>query len=90
MDPPERHDGGMEMQPLAATGPIDPDAALVAPSPRPSRKYGRSSLSSTRAKKAPTMEAAVAHGESVIAMIGNDPKKKKMLLYPPSSIMLII
>lgn len=79
MDPPERHDGGMEMQPLAPPGPIDPDAALVAPSPRPSRN-GRSTLSSTRAKKAPTMEAAVAHGESVIAMIGNDPKKKKMLL----------
>ena len=77
MDPPERHDGGMEMQPLTATGPRDPDAASY--SPRPSRN-GRSTLSSTRAKKAPTMEAAVAHGESVIAMIGNDPKKKKMLL----------
>ena len=85
MDPPERISRGrqaeMELQPLTAPtppprGPIDPDAA------RGPSRLSRAKIPPRRSSNqpAPMMKAAVANGESMVAMIDNDPKKKKMLL----------
>lgn len=88
MDPPEQNsaaDFEMEMQPIVPRGgPVDPDAPRGAP-PSSSSNYGRTSTRSkapsrSRSRNQPTMETAVASGESVMAMIDGDPKKKKMLL----------
>jgi hypothetical protein len=88
MDPPERSSRlEMEMQPLAPSPsssprcPVDPDPGRP---PRPPNSYGRTS---TRAKiplnrniPSPTMATVMSNGESVIAIIDSDTKKKKMLL----------
>eukprot|EP00986_Skeletonema_menzelii_P019209 scaffold27156_cov148-Skeletonema_menzelii.AAC.1 len=81
MDPPTssgRDDLEMEMQPIVPRGPIDPDGRKITRSNDGNMKMPSRS---NRGRNLPRpMATAVAHGQSIMAMVDSDAKKKKMLL----------